>query len=347
MNLQYLKNLVLCLSSGLLINACNNETNLAEGGIVFEDIPPTHQFDTTVGYCYQIADADHEERYALHINGNRLEGKGSRIQIKNQQVKQVKVLGQINGSSVKVQLTTNEYRTPENTSTVYEQWTLKEEDLTIQQGSEFRNKIDGLQLLRVNCAQQSNKDSTKFDSFNGFFEGYAVVSKNGRYGLINKKMVLTIPFRYADLGVVNEGSIVFYDEKEGKKGLLDVQGNVLVAAEYAEIHCFNEGLAAYLNEDGLWGFMNKALKVVISPQFIGINFFLPDPSRHPFNEGLANVQMQNQRWNYINRQGKVVISGDFMFAEAFEAGKARVFKNNKWYYIDRSGQCIIDCDATD
>lgn len=343
MNLQYVSKLSWWFCYVFLLTGCTNETKFAQEGLSFEDIPPTHALDTAIGYCFQRANTEIVERYELNIKGNRLAGNGTQLKVKSQQSTLFKVVGQINGSAVKVELTSHEQRSPNLLQTTYEYWEIDTNQLTI-----FKRKgVDGpvdLQLLRTNCIQYSNKDTTKFDTFNGFFEGYAVVSKNGLYGLINEEMELTIPYQYTDLGVVNEGSIVYYDKIAGRKGLLDVNGKQLVAAEYAEIHCFNAGLAAFLNEEGLWGFMNKALDVVIVPQYFGINFFLPDPNRHPFNEGLANVQMHNQKWNYINTKGAVIIQGDFLFAEAFVDGIARVFKNSKWYYIDPRGQCVADCD---
>jgi hypothetical protein len=343
MNLQYASKLSWWFCCVFLLTTCTNDTKFVEEGLVFDNRPLTHSFDTEIGYCFQRANTEIEERYELSIKGNRLIGNGTRLKVKNQQATIIKVLGQISGSSVKVELTSHGQRSPNLVQTTYEYWEIDTNQLTVSKQKEV-NELQYARLLRTNCTQYNNKDTTKFDTFSGFFEGYAVVSKNGLYGLMNEKMELTIPYQYADLGVVNEGSIVYYDKVSGRKGLLDVNGKQLVAPEYAEIHCFNAGLAAFLNEDGLWGFMNKALEIVIEPQYMGMNFFLPDPNRHPFNEGLANVQKQNQKWIYINTKGEVRIQGDFLFAEAFVAGKARVFKNNKWYYIDPTGQCVADCD---
>ena len=84
--------------------------------------------------------------------------------------------------------------------------------------------------------------------------------------------------------------------------------------------------------------------MVIEPQYLNINFFKPDPRRHPFNEGLANVQTSNNKWNYINNKGMMVITGNFLFAKSFVNGKAEVFKDNRWYTIDKTGKCIDNCD---
>jgi hypothetical protein len=272
MNLQYASKLSWWFCCVFLLTTCTNDTKFVEEGLVFDNRPLTHSFDTEIGYCFQRANTEIEERYELSIKGNRLIGNGTRLKVKNQQATIIKVLGQISGSSVKVELTSHGQRSPNLVQTTYEYWEIDTNQLTVSKQKEV-NELQYARLLRTNCTQYNNKDTTKFDTFSGFFEGYAVVSKNGLYGLMNEKMELTIPYQYADLGVVNEGSIVYYDKVSGRKGLLDVNGKQLVAPEYAEIHCFNAGLAAFLNEDGLWGFMNKALEIVIEPQYMGMNFF--------------------------------------------------------------------------
>jgi hypothetical protein len=90
--------------------------------------------------------------------------------------------------------------------------------------------------------------------------------------------------------------------------------------------------------------MDKNQKVIIQPKYANINFFKPDPARHPFYEGLANVQLENGFWNYINTKGEMVIAGNFLFAKSFQNGKAEVFKDNKWFTIDKTGKCVANCD---
>ena len=326
-----------------LLNSCQSDTTYSGSDDVLLNGPITHNLDTAVGYCYQMAVRSFEERIEVQIRGNKISGSGIRVFSKNQKRFRLQIEGMINDDQAEVSIHATENRKENNSFVHTETWVLSESELTVK-----NRNITGAKgeytYVRTNCNSYKNKDSIRFDSFNGFFEGYAVVSKNGLYGLVNKKMELTIPTTFKDLGIVNEGSIVFYDQNAGLKGLMDVNGNILVEAKYSEIHCFNEGLAAFLNEEGLWGFMDKKLKVVIKPQFMGVNFFLPDPNRHPFNEGLANVQGPDNKWNYINTKGDFVIRGDFLFSESFKDGKAKVFKDNKWYYINKSGKCIENCD---
>lgn len=308
-----------------------------------EDGPITHNLDTAVGYCFQMAQKGFEETVEIKLTGNKIEGRGIRIYMDKQIKYELYIEGKINGKEADISIQSTNLKEPTESFTHTETWELDEQEMWVRR-REIRDLKGDYKYYRTNCYFYENKDSTRYDTFGGFFEGYAVVSKSGLYGLVNENWEETVPLQYHDLGVVNEGSIVFYDENEGRYGLLDVNGNVLVEPKYNEIHCFNEGLAAFLNDDGKWGFLGKDLKVAIKAQYKNIFFFKPDPHRHPFNEGLANVQMENNTWNYIDTKGNVIIRGNFLFTEGFVGGKARVFKDNKWYYINKAGKCVENCE---
>lgn len=343
MNSLYNIYIIITITFLCLLSSCQSDTNSSLPNDILLNGPLTHNLDTAVGYCYQMAVSSFEERIEVQIQGNKISGTGIRVFSENQKAFSLQIEGLINGDKAQMSIHATENRKENNSFVHTETWVLSESELIVKNRN-IRGAKGEYTYVRTTCNSYDNKDTTRFDSFNGFFEGYAVVSKNGLYGLVNEKMELTIPALYKDLGIVNEGSIVFYDQFAGLKGLLDVNGKVIVEAKYSEIHCFNEGLAAFLNEEGLWGFMDKDLKVVIKPQFMGVNFFLPDPNRHPFNDGLANVQNPDNKWNYINTKGDFVIKGDFLFSESFKGGKAKVFKDNKWYFINKSGKCIENCD---
>jgi len=343
MKLIYIYIFIIGLSS--LFWSCETDVNNSNDPFIVEDEGPiTHSLDTAVGYCFQMGKDGLEEQIEVEIHGNKIEGQGLRVYTHEQKRFRLVIEGIIDGEEAEVMI----YASGGNKKAVEsyehrETWVLGEEELIVK-NRKIKLAEGDFKFYRTTCRAYKNVDTTRYDSFSGFTEGYAVVSKKGYYGVINEKKELVIPTQYRDLGAVNEGTISFFDENTGLYGLLDVTGKVLVEAKYPEIHPFNEGLAAFLNEEGKWGFMNKDLEVVIEPIYMGINFFKPDPNRHPFYEGLANVQTANSKWNYINTKGEMVIAGNFLFAKSFVNGEAEVFKNNKWYTINKSGKCVKNCD---
>lgn len=89
---------------------------------------------------------------------------------------------------------------------------------------------------------------------------------------------------------------------------------------------------------GKWGYIDKAGKVIIQPQFYGAG---------SFREGLAKVVTKNGKTGFINTQGKIIIKPTFDYPEDFHDGMARVyFKTGNepeglYGYIDRKGTVVI------
>lgn len=304
----------------------------------------THVLDSLVGYCYQIHNDVLGENLEIKVKNNQLSGQGSRIYMKTQRVYSLRFEGILKGNMAEVTIYATDPRKEGHAPVTHsEDWVLGEKQLLVK-----RRNIEGQKgqfiYARTRCQLYNNKDTSLFDLFGSYNEGYAVVGKDGYYGLINEKGELTIPLQYRDLGNVSEGKLSFLDNELGLHGLLDVNGKILVAPKYVEIMPFGEGLAAFLSEEGKWGFLNTDLEVVIPAQYNGVHFYKGDPTRKAFSEGLAKVQLENNLWNFINKKGEFIIPGEFIYADPFEGGRARVFKNNKWYYINKAGECVENCE---
>ena len=93
---------------------------------------------------------------------------------------------------------------------------------------------------------------------------------------------------------------------------------------------FNEGFAAVRVgdlESGKWGYIDRAGKFAINPQF---------RSASRFSDGLAAVQTeQSGPWGYIDKTGAVVINPQFDATNPFSEGLAAARIGDKWGYISR------------
>ncbi|MEI7480733.1 MAG: WG repeat-containing protein [Elusimicrobiota bacterium] len=81
----------------------------------------------------------------------------------------------------------------------------------------------------------------------------------------------------------------------------------------------------------LWGYADKAKKVIIRPRF---NF------AWPFREGLAMV-ISGGRYNYIGTAGKLISPISYQAAGEFSEGLAPVKLKGAWGYIDKTGRTVI------
>lgn len=147
----------------------------------------------------------------------------------------------------------------------------------------------------------------------------------------------------------HEGLISF--EENGKFGFKDSLGHIVIKAQFDQVGCFNEGLASvtvgakrerYLSSNGdsatMWiggkqGFIDRAGKIVVKPQYDYCNFF---------SQGVA-VVAKDDKWGYIDRTGKEIIKLQYDKAEAFydSNGFAAVSKDGKWGLIDIKGRVVV------
>ncbi len=335
---------VIYIAAFFLTWACTSDES-SNGSSNGANGPITHTLDTTTGYCFQLFENSIVEALEIAIEGNKIKGAGKRVYLSTQTTYSLQVEGILEGNVAEVDIYVADTRKTKKTFVHRETWEVGEDFLNVK-----NRKIEGLegdyQFYRVMCQTQPNKDSTRYDSFSGFNEeGYAVVSKAGKYGVLNQNNELTVSLSYKDLGAIREGTVTFFDQQIGLYGLLDVtNGQLLVEPKYIEIMAFSEGLAAFMVEGGKWGFLNRDLEVAIEPKFTNVNFFKPDLYRNAFNEGLANVETAPGKWNYIDKTGQVVIAGDFLYTKGFENGAAEVYKDNKWYFINKAGECVKNCE---
>jgi hypothetical protein len=324
--------------------ACTSDesTNGTSNG---ENGPITHTLDTTIGYGFQLFDNSVAEGFEIVIKGNKIKGEGKRAFLNTQTTYRLIVEGTLDGNTAEVDIHVADVRKTTKSFTHRETWEIGEDFLKVTNRKTERLEGD-YKFNRVLCQTQVNKDTTLYNSFGSFSEGgYAVVSKKGKFGILNQNNELTVPLRYRDLGVIREGAVTYFDENVGLYGLLDVtNGALLVEPQYIEIMAFSAGLAAFMTEDGKWGFFNRDLEIAIEPKFLNVNFFKPDPYRNAFNEGLANVETEAGKWNYIDQTGQILIKEDFAYTKGFKNGEAEVYKDGKWFFINKRGECVKNCE---
>src|SRR5687768_8945424 len=71
-----------------------------------------------------------------------------------------------------------------------------------------------------------------------------------------------------------------------------------------------------VQESGKWGYMDKAGKVVVKPQY---------EDAKDFSEGMGRVK-EDGKWGFVNNSGELTIKPQYDKAMDFSDGMARVFK---------------------
>jgi len=149
-------------------------------------------------------------------------------------------------------------------------------------------------------------EETGYDQTGEFTDGLAVVSKDGKYGVIDRAGTLVVPVEYDEIEKFEAGRAKA--RRNGRYGYLDENGNMLIAFKYAEIGAFKEGRA----------------KARLAPLIYG---------KHP--------NCEEHECGYIDEQGGIVIPFEYDSIGEFKDGQAKVTKGMKNGCIDDRGNLIV------
>lgn len=171
-----------------------------------------------------------------------------------------------------------------------------------------------------------------YDDIRNFKEGLAKVKKDNKYGFINIKGDVVVPIIYEYNAYQFSDGMAQVTLNE-KNGFVNLNGDVVVPIIYdKKFSCFEEGFACIQTIEGKKGFINKTGEIVVP--------FIYDNSDFSFSEGLVSVR-KNGKWGFINCNNRVVIPFIYEFSTSFHDGLANVDINNKWGFINKEGIVII------
>ncbi|MHC4117359.1 MAG: WG repeat-containing protein [Planctomycetota bacterium] len=173
------------------------------------------------------------------------------------------------------------------------------------------------------------------------------------------KKIVPASLILASCSLVSVLSLLFFGYRP-QAGLVSQTESIVIKAPFDYAGDFSCGLGLvrigrpyYLNDTVRWYYVDKAAKVMISPDFE------PGSTLYPFSEGLAAVAVADSptavhlakrypgggKFGYIDRTGKLVIKPRFDWAYAFSDGMARVRigvpREGKFGFIDKTGTLAI------
>lgn len=155
-------------------------------------------------------------------------------------------------------------------------------------------------------AKEKKQEEPGYDETGEFVDGLAIVSKGGKYGVIDKAGTLVAPLEYDEIEKFEAGRAKA--RRNGRYGYIDESGNTVIAFNYAEIGEFRNGRA----------------KARLAPVIYGKH---PNYGEHPYG--------------YIDEQGGIVIPFEYDSIGEFENGRARVTQGMKNGYIDDQGSLVV------
>ena len=153
------------------------------------------------------------------------------------------------------------------------------------------------------------------------FQSDMYVRCNSRVGMLKANGEDFIPVKYDSLGVYSDDML---EAKVGSKyGFLNEEGKEAVPFIYSQVHDYSEGLAAVVNENGKYLFIDKLGNVAIKPK----EYDRVDK----FTNGTCKVYRKDKFWE-IDREGKKVKDSK----KKVEVGNVDENKSNDDMYVENS-----------
>jgi len=173
----------------------------------------------------------------------------------------------------------------------------------------------------------------EYDFISEFNQGLAKVEKNKKYGLMDINGNLVIPVMYESLYHCDNSGWPKPVKINGKAGAINRKNQLVIQATYRFLDCFYNGLAVVSDAAGeTYGIIDSTGKTVIP---VGIYQSLSSE----FNNGLA-LAKKNDLWGFINKAGKEVIPFVYEDAFPFQQGRAEVTKGYEQVYINTKGEVV-------
>lgn len=153
------------------------------------------------------------------------------------------------------------------------------------------------------------------------FQSNMYVRNNGKVGMLKANGEDFIPVKYDSLGMNSDNMLV---AKVGDKyGFLNEEGKESVPFVYSQAHNYSEGLAAVVNENGKYLFIDKLGNVAIKPK----EYDRVDN----FQNGTCKVYRKDKVWE-IDREGKKVKDS----TKKLEADDTHVGCGNDDMYVENT-----------
>jgi len=176
-----------------------------------------------------------------------------------------------------------------------------------------------------------------------FIQNRAVVhNKDGRFGFINKKGEVVIPYQFDEAVSFSEDLAPVFDQ--GKFKYIDTNGKEIILTKRPYARQFKNGYAftAEANDkyQPLWQVINKEGLIMTNEVFVNV---------HDFTEGLAAVQQENFKWVFIDPFGNKPFAKEYDYCDEFHNGLAwaSISDSSQFGFVNNFSEYVIKLPKAD
>lgn len=170
-----------------------------------------------------------------------------------------------------------------------------------------------------------------YDEVGYFADGLAIVSKKGKYGLINEKMELVLPVIYEEKMYNNEGIILL--KLNNKYGYADATGKIIIPFKYDFAESFyGNKVLAWVKLNNKWGEINRLGEEIVPFKYDDRVLYW----------GLRCAIKLNDKWGLSDRFGVIKIEPKYDKMIVDDHGNILVEVNKKFGLIDTTNIEVIE-----
>lgn len=207
-----------------------------------------------------------------------------------------------------------------------------------------------------------------FDVAGDFKNGFAIVSLNEKFGLLNSAGKYAIEPEYEELIYISTN--LLKASKNGKWGVITDHGKIVLPFEYDAIGEFSQHLAL-IAQNGKCGYVNEKGEIAIpmkfaytpsllnTGQFNGGYVLMKVKTKHQVIDtlgavlpvaGFEDIRLpsfglmpvkKNKNWGYANLSGKIVVPCKYEDAQSYENGFALIREKGLYGMLDTTGKTIV------
>lgn len=218
--------------------------------------------------------------------------------------------------------------------------------------------------------------NSSFEKAEDFYEHFAQVKIEGKWGFINQKGEIIIKPQFYETHPFSSGISQVAMKPKGKHGYIDTMGNfvlepqfdnakpfegnrawvylngkwsmidkngkTLIPALYNEVKDLSEGYT-WVKKDALWGLIDSAGNYLIKPDERNPLMYATNATFKVFSEfhnGLIRYQSRNL-YGYLDKRLNVVIPAKYDKVSDFKNGLACVYQDGYCGLIDVTGKTVI------
>jgi|GEM_PF-1270132 len=174
-------------------------------------------------------------------------------------------------------------------------------------------------------------------SRDNYFKALGIDTKSN-FSVTDHFIAKTMFFAAKDFKPFSEGLTPIFNPVTKRYGYVNTGFTSAIPASYANAEVFSDGMAAVMDENNNWGYINKAGELKIPYSY----------SKKPglFNSGLARVSTKTGKYGYINQSNEIAIQPNYTYGTVFYKGFALVREtySSPVLLIDTKGTVITSFD---